>query len=100
MTAAKPAADPAITSARVMYRRVAEIGTRVRHYAQRYTPWATATVVGFYKQPGHDWIRVLVEPDRPGNRDGLQAGDWDWDRTIVESDPPWCDGVDARGDGS
>jgi hypothetical protein len=80
-----PIADPAITSAEVMYRETAEIGSRVKHYGQRYTGAATATVVGFRIEPGHSyrgkpWIKVLVEHDDPLTFYNFDDG-WDWDRT-------------------
>jgi hypothetical protein len=66
---------------------VACIGSRVRHYGQRYTPWATATVIGFRsdREIGRPWIKVLVKHDRPGGGYDFPDG-WDWDRTQLAPD--------------
>lgn len=66
----------------------ARVGSRVKHFGERYTGGATATVVGFctdrsgaYRQ--QPWIKVLINPDAPESafgRQGLEHG-WDWDRT-------------------
>ena len=84
------AADPTITEAEIMYGDVARIGSRVKHYGQRYTSGPTATVVGFVRigDPGvpnpmgfrNGWIKVLVEHDNPESVYAFDDG-WDWDRT-------------------
>jgi hypothetical protein len=83
-----------ITEATVCRGDVARIGSRVKHYGQRWTGCATATVVGF-RDVGHaspdrvegylrpSWIKVLVKPDRPN---GPYGNTWDWDRTEVAPD--------------
>ncbi len=78
-------ADPSITEATVMYGETARIGSRVKHYGQRYTGSATATVVGFRRagpDEGYrgDWIKVLVEHDSEKTVHDFEGG-WDWDRT-------------------
>ncbi len=82
-----------ITEAEVMLGDVARVGSRVKHFGQRYTEWATATVVGFQSigDPGVEnpmgfrdgWIKVLVEPDSDRDVYGLE---WDWDRTELAVD--------------
>lgn len=73
-----------ITEALVMFQGVARIGSRVKHWGQRYTESATATVVGFTARPQHSdrhWIRVQVKPDKGDG--GLYGTEWDWDRTEI-----------------
>jgi hypothetical protein len=92
-----------ITEAKVLQSDTARIGSRVKHYGQRYIGCATATVEGFI-DVGHEspdarpdylrpsWIIVLVRPDNPDEfygsypkrEDGLR--EWDWDRTEVAPD--------------
>lgn len=79
------AADPNITEAEIMYGDVARIGSRVKHYGQRYTTGPTATIIGFYHEPGSSyrgkpWVKVLVEHDNPESAYAFDDG-WDWDRT-------------------
>lgn len=92
-----------ITEAKVLRSATARVGSRVKHYGQRYTGCATATVEGFldvghaspdarpdYLRPS--WIIVLVRTDNPDEfygshpkrDDGLR--EWDWDRTEVAPD--------------
>jgi hypothetical protein len=72
-----------IMEAKVMFRQVAQLGSRVKHYAQRWTGCATATVIGFKDVgEGRPWIRVLVEPDKPDQ----YGNEWDWDRTEIAPD--------------
>lgn len=84
-----PQPDPAITSAEVMYRETARIGSRVKHYGQRYTGCATATVIGFYHPGGSwrgkPWVKVLVAHDSPKTVYNFSDG-WDWDRTELAPD--------------
>lgn len=81
-----------------MYGKTVRVGSRVKHYSQRYTPYATATVRGFcdvgHRSPDWDgdtrlpfWIKVLVEHDDERNAAQYPNG-WDWDRTQVASDRP------------
>jgi hypothetical protein len=75
-----------ITETTVMRGETARIGSRVKHYGQRWTGRATATVVGFRRVGDgpnpmgvrEDWIMVVVEPDSEPNSYGRA---WDWDRT-------------------
>jgi hypothetical protein len=71
-----------------MYGEHASIGSRVKHYGQRYTGSATATIIGFYHEPGaffrgKPWVKVLLEHDEPNAYD---QRDWDWDRTEIAPD--------------
>lgn len=78
--------DPSITEATVMYKKVAKIGDRVKHFAQRYGNPGTATVGGFYvdpEAPKLGWIKVRVKPDNPSS---CYGNTWDWDRTELVSD--------------
>ncbi len=77
--------DLNITQATVMGRKVATIGSRVKHYCQRYGGTATATVVGFYYDPeaSEKWIKVRVKPDWANDQYG---NTWDWDRTVIAPD--------------
>lgn len=98
MTVLHPLADPAITSAEVLGRKTVKVGSRVKHFGQRYTGCATATVLGFrdvgHESPDHDgdarlpsWIKVLVEHD--ASPSGYDRPDgWDADRTEVAADIP------------
>lgn len=92
-----------ITEAKVLHGVTVCVGSRVKHFGQRYTGSATATVEGFI-DVGHasldrrsdylrsSWIIVLVRPDNPNEsygsypkrEDGLR--EWDWDRTEAASD--------------
>jgi hypothetical protein len=88
MTTDTTQADPAITSAEIMYREQATIGSRVKHYGQRYTGCATATIIGFRlatprEMSPRTWVKVLVEHDEPNAYD---QWDWDWDRTELAPD--------------
>lgn len=75
--------ETTIETATVMYRKEAVIGSRVKHYGERFTGCATATIVGFeeqdYSYRGVPWIKVLVKQDRPS----LYGDRWDWDRTEI-----------------
>ncbi len=94
-TVVKP--DPSITSAEVMFGKRVEVGARVKHWGQRYTPFATATVIGFYHAEGFSpqpWVKVLVEHDHTDTAYNFPAG-WDWDRTeVAENDPWWRGGAE------
>jgi len=80
-----------ILEVEVMGRHLARIGSRVRHYPERYTAsYPTATVTGFsisttqhdVDHPGRPWIKVHVDFDRPDS--GSSPLDvWDWDRTVL-----------------
>ena len=82
--------SPDIREAEVMHSMTARIGSRVRHAGQQYTGRATATVTGFTtddtmhdtEHPGHPWIKVLVEHDKPCSGYDSLLG-WDWDRTLL-----------------
>lgn len=74
--------DPAITQAVIMYNQVAVVGSRVKHWAQRYTEFATATVEGFYEEASGKG-KVRVKPDKPNDTFG---NTWDWDRTELAPD--------------
>jgi hypothetical protein len=80
-----PIDDPAITEVEVMYGQVVHRGSRVKHFGQRYTCWATATVVGFYYHEGR--IKVLLKHDDPDEPYNFTGG-WDADRTELTPDPP------------
>lgn len=84
-----------IREATVLRGDVARIGSRVKHYGQRWTGCATATVVGFrdvgHASPDHEegylrpsWIRVAVKPDAEVGT--VYGTEWDWDRTEVAPD--------------
>jgi len=76
--------DEAITEATVMYGETAKIGSRVKHYAERYTPYATATVTGFsHDSKSHSWVKVHIKHDNPGT---VYSSPWDWDRTELTPD--------------
>jgi hypothetical protein len=80
-----------ITEATVMRGQVVRIGSRVKHWGQRWTGCATATVVGFERAGdtpnplgfAPDWVKVLVEPD---SEPSMYGSAWDWDRTEVAPD--------------
>jgi protein-disulfide isomerase-like protein with CxxC motif len=85
-----------MTEATVMNGETAEIGSRVKHYGQRYTGCATATVVGFSEETfddltgaqkavydGHPGVKVYVEPVSEGD---VYGSVWDWDRTELAPD--------------
>lgn len=74
--------DLTITEAEVMYGETARVGDRVKHFGERFTGLATATVVGFNRcgdiRPSQ--IKVIVKPDNPDSPYASLPG-WDWDRT-------------------
>lgn len=80
-----------------MYGDTAQIGSRVKHYGQRYTGCATATVTGFVRAGDtpnpmgyrDDWIKVLVDHDSDESAYAFKDG-WDWDRTELR-DPAALD---------
>lgn len=81
-----------IRRAEVMMEKTVIIGSRVRHYNQRFTGRTTATVAGFSiaedmrdtEHPGRPWVKIHVEQDVPGS---WHKDEWDWDRTVlVEED--------------
>jgi hypothetical protein len=62
------------------------VGSRVKHYGQRWTGYATATVTEIHVEvPGFrpDWARVTVRQDDDVN---WPTSVWDWDRTEVAPD--------------
>ena len=71
-----------LSEATVMYGETARIGSRVKHFGQRFTGCATATVTGFREQDG--WVKVLVDHDNPESAHNFPA--WDWDRTELAPD--------------
>jgi hypothetical protein len=85
-----PADDPAITEVTVMGGQLVTRGARVKHYAQRFTGCATATVTGFYNAgtEKHPWIMVLITGDDPNEyfSECGQIRGWDYDRTQVAPD--------------
>ena len=78
--------DLTITEAVVIGGRVARIGDRVKHFGERFTGDATATVIGFNQlgQVGPSRIKVIVKPDSPNSVYASFPG-WDWDRTELIS---------------
>jgi hypothetical protein len=75
-----------IRRARVMSGETAEVGSRVKHYAQRWTGCATATVVGFsIADKPAAWVRVHVEHDSAVSAEQYPSP-WDWDRTEIAPD--------------
>jgi hypothetical protein len=79
-----------ITEAEVSHGKIAKIGDRVKHFGQRYTGCATATIVGFERMEGHywrgkQWVKVVVEIDPKDS--GMYGTRWDWDRTELVPGP-------------
>jgi hypothetical protein len=77
-----------IQHAPVMSGDVAVVGSRVKHYAQRFTGCATATVVGFSiadKPTRSAWVSVHVEHDSAVSAEQYPSP-WDWDRTELAPD--------------
>lgn len=68
-----------IDRATVMYGGAAYVGSRVKHYGQRWTGCATATVLGF----AEEGLRVHVRLDDAAAWPGTV---WDWDRTELAPD--------------
>ncbi len=77
-----------IRRAEVMMEKTVVVGDRVRHYGQRFTSRATATVTGFSiaedmrdtEHPGRPWVKIHVDQDAPGS---WHKDEWDWDRTVL-----------------
>jgi hypothetical protein len=85
-----PRDDSSIQEVAVLHRDTVRRGDRVKHWAQRYTGCATATVIGFYNEgtAANPWMMVLVSGDNPENyfsEAGLERG-WDYDRTQLAPD--------------
>lgn len=67
----------------VMYGDKIQVGDRVKHYGQRFTGSATATVTGFeiIDDPrlwNYPWVKVHVKRDNPDSQ--AYPSPWDWDR--------------------
>lgn len=62
----------------------AQIGSRVKHYGQRFTGEATATVTGFSRDQTTGHLMVLVSHDNPSNGYDMPGG-WSLDRTELVS---------------
>jgi len=75
--------DPRITSAMAMGDKMIEPGGRVKHYGERHTGSATATVVGFYHDPNTPHLQVRVKLD---SQNCSYGNTWDLDRTEVPRD--------------
>jgi hypothetical protein len=75
-----------VDSATVLGDRTVQVGSRVKHYGQRWTGCATATVIAINVDvPGFrpDWARIAVRQDDNAN---WPTSVWDWDRTEVAPD--------------
>lgn len=87
---ASPLDDPSIETVTVLGRNVVRRGDRVKHYSQRWTGCATATVIGFYNERGatNPWMRVLALGDNPSEYFSQLGHDrgWDYDRTQAATD--------------
>src|SRR4051812_15793130 len=90
-------ADPTITETEVRNGGVAVIGSLVKHFGERFTPYATARVVGFRNTSpiSKPFISVLVEPFGPQTFYAeFLNGEWGWDRTELVPADPWMKGDD------